>query len=537
MQTYQNCPEAVTELQSCVCTKNNNFASIASQISSSVRYSCGATASEDQSSAATVYNAYCNQDAITPFPTPTNPVTQYITDFSQYHDLAPCAASGLSYAVQSMTYSLCPNEPRLLASCVCKKNQNSLLASQRINTSVRSSCSSQTADIESAQALLAGYCGLVDGTSSFPRTSNPPGDMTYFITALPEYSSLAPCARTAVSYGILSQTRKLCPAGPQALASCACIKNGMPGVLSNDVTSNVKYYCDSTATEDISSALQVFSLYCSAARGSITPAGVTDSVAQTSATGGGGDLGPTRTGASESTGSARVPGVPGGLGDSGSLDQSGESNSGTSSTNSGANSNTGTIVGAVVGVVGGLIVVGLAVFIFRRRAQHNKNPNVASAAGPEVGGGKPELDGSGFVPAPGPTSPSPSTLEAHAATRMDNVSPVSAHSSPPKSELPSQGAFPPSPIGLQPSELHNQNMYSQTQELQAQSANPSQMRGPHSPYGGQEALGQPIYEAPGQQQPPTYEAYGQPRSELQGMSWQSGPVTQYHEMDGGPRAH
>lgn len=53
-QTYNNCPEAVTELQSCVCTKNQNLASISTAISKSVSYSCGSTASEDQASAATV---------------------------------------------------------------------------------------------------------------------------------------------------------------------------------------------------------------------------------------------------------------------------------------------------------------------------------------------------------------------------------------------------------------------------------------------------------------------------------------------------
>jgi hypothetical protein len=53
-QTYDACPEAVSELQSCVCTKNNNYVSISSRISASVSYSCGSTASEDQASAQSV---------------------------------------------------------------------------------------------------------------------------------------------------------------------------------------------------------------------------------------------------------------------------------------------------------------------------------------------------------------------------------------------------------------------------------------------------------------------------------------------------
>lgn len=53
-QTYDKCPEAVTELQSCVCTKNNNYASLSSKVSLSISYSCGSTASEDQASAQSV---------------------------------------------------------------------------------------------------------------------------------------------------------------------------------------------------------------------------------------------------------------------------------------------------------------------------------------------------------------------------------------------------------------------------------------------------------------------------------------------------
>ena len=99
-QTYSNCPEAVTDLQSCVCTKNQNFASISTAVSSSVSYSCGSTASDDQASAMTVLSAYCNQNNLPSFPTPTVKLQQYITDLAAYSALAPCAADALSYAVQ-----------------------------------------------------------------------------------------------------------------------------------------------------------------------------------------------------------------------------------------------------------------------------------------------------------------------------------------------------------------------------------------------------------------------------------------------------
>ncbi|KAI2617750.1 hypothetical protein GGR54DRAFT_193202 [Hypoxylon sp. NC1633] len=535
-QTYENCPQAVTDLQSCVCTKNNNFASISTGISKSVSYSCGSTASEDQASAASVFEAYCHQDAITPFPTPTNQVTQYITDFPAWQDLAPCAASGISEIVQSMTYELCPAEPSLLAPCVCSKNQNSLLASQGINTSVKYSCSSHTADIVSAQDLFAGYCGLVGGTSSFPTTSDPPGDMTYYITAMREYSSLAPCAQSALSYAVLSQTYDLCPGGPQALASCACIKSGMSGYVSSEIVSDVKYSCATTASEDISSATAVFELYCSAAKGLATPAGVTESVAKTT------------TAVKTATSGPKETGKPGGSGSSdtggnSAPKQSGGSSSGSSSGSSGGGStvqsthksNTGTIAGAVVGGVVGLVASGLSAFFLWRRRRRNQanNQAISPSVGPETGGDKPELDSTAIAPAP-PASPRPSAVKEQAIARVENISPVSAQSSPNTSELQGHSAYSPPPVPQVP-ELHNQNIYSQTSELQGQDAHASQTQGQHPTYSPQEAYGQPVYEASSQSEPQVYEAQGQPRSELQGMDWQSGPVAEFHELDGAHR--
>ncbi|KAI0830402.1 hypothetical protein F5Y06DRAFT_282221 [Hypoxylon sp. FL0890] len=491
-QTFENCPEAVTDLQSCVCTKNNNFASISTEISKSVSYSCGSTASEDQASAASVFEAYCNQASVTPFPTPSNPVTQYITDFPAWQELAPCAAKGLSYIIQSMTYDLCPAEPSLLATCVCSKNQNSLLASQRINTSVKYSCSSHTADIESAQAVFAGYCGLVNGTTSFPTTSDPPGDMTYYITALPEYSSLAPCARSALSYGVLSQTYDLCPEGPQALASCACLKSAMSSYVSNEINSDVKYSCDSTATEDVSSALKVFELYCSAVEGLTTPAGVTESVQQTTAPKHSGTSGPKETGVTGGSEGADGPA------------ESGTSNTGGSSAASKNRSNVGTIVGAVVGVAAGLVILGLVAFFLWRRARLNRGQEQTVLPPATEFGGKPELDGAVASPASAP-SPDSNMLNGQAVTRVDNVSPVSAQTSPNGSELQGHSAYPPPPDIPHMPELQEQNQ--STYSLRAQTQDSSI----------------------------AHEVHGQPRSELEGISWQSGPVAGFHEMDGEQR--
>ncbi len=116
-QTDENCPEATSALQSCVCSKNNNFASISAGIVSSVKYSCGSTATDDISSAATVMTAYCNQGSAIAFPTPTNPVSLFITDVPEISYLGGCASSVLSYVVMGMTYQACPSDAPSLATC------------------------------------------------------------------------------------------------------------------------------------------------------------------------------------------------------------------------------------------------------------------------------------------------------------------------------------------------------------------------------------------------------------------------------------
>ncbi|KAI3324371.1 hypothetical protein HD806DRAFT_494897 [Xylariaceae sp. AK1471] len=506
-ETVQNCPEAVTELQSCICSKNggNNLASISSAISESLDYTCGATATDDQASAATVVAAYCNQDSITPFPSPSITVSQYVTDLPAYQNLAPCAASGLSEVVLSMTNDKCQEDASLLAPCACDKNQNSLLASAQINTSVKWYCSSHTLDISSAQAVFAGYCGLVHGTTSFPDTTNPPGDMTYYITALDEFSRLAPCAQSAVSYNVLSQTNDVCPSGPQALASCACLRSDMTGTISSLITSDVKYSCESTATEDISSALAVWDLYCSAAKGLTTLADITESISQPSPTAKTPTSGPNQTGKLSASG-------PGSSPSNGSGD--GQNNTSNGMTGGNTMSNTGVIAGAVVGAVIGTALIAVVAFLLYRRSRKAKAEVAAfvPVVVPESDNAKPELDNTSIAPPPA-VSPSLSMMK----NRMENSSPVSAISglnSPHGSELPGQSPFqqpPPMP------ELHNQAAYSQTSELQGQSKYSLQTR--HEAYSQQ-----------------VYNAHGPPMSELHGMGWQSGPVSNAYEMDAGQQS-
>jgi hypothetical protein len=277
--TNADCPAPVTALESCACTKNQNAAAVASRISSMVLQDCGSTASEDVASASAVFNGYCNQGATITTPPPAGAsVSQYLTDLTAYSILAPCAAGALSYIIQSLTNQLCPSAAPALASCACTKNQNSLAVSEKINNMVFEDCgTTHTEDVTSAQAVFAGYCGLGAGTTSFPTASALPGDVSYYITDLPSFSALAPCAAEGLSYVVQSQTNHDCPAAPRSLVSCACVKDKNSQALSSGISSMVVQDCGSTASEDVTSALGVFDFYCSAGKGLVTPQGITAS--------------------------------------------------------------------------------------------------------------------------------------------------------------------------------------------------------------------------------------------------------------------
>ncbi|KAK3401953.1 hypothetical protein B0T20DRAFT_127111 [Sordaria brevicollis] len=590
-QTRDACPPGVGELQGCVCTKNNNFAAIKSDVSKSVNYYCGSTATEDQASAATVLSAYCSQDKLPDFPQPSISVTQYITDVPEVAALAPCARSALGYAVKSMGRERCPTDLAAYATCACKKNQNSLLASQLINSSVKYYCKEHTADVTSAQGMFSAWCKMNDGTSAFPKPSNPPGDMTYYVKDLPQYSSLAKCAASAVSYAVHGQTRELCPDGPQALASCVCLKDQMIGLVTSSITASVKYSCGSTATDDISSAMAVLDIYCSAANNKLQANGVTASVSQaeptaTAQSGSRANGGPQATGGSGS----------GSGSDSNSNDGSSGNDSGNGSGNTGKKSNTAVIAGAVVGVLVGLGIIAALLFFFIRKSKQRKAAEQANAANGindfVAGGGKPELAGNpvvgGAAAVVPPSPPSRSTSVLKDGARVDSVSPVSAgaggFAAPPlTAELQGQG--PPHPLNS--NELHGQGAPRPFNgaELQGQGPphplNSTELYGQtpayppmpntaemHAPYGVAQNPSQPLAQHPspvspmmnnaselqgqgaiypgpnrqelqGQGSPPQfmpnrYEmGMGQQRpAELQPTSWQSGPVPGYHEMDG-----
>lgn len=277
--TYSKCPSGVAALQSCACTKDNIAAAVQKAISTSVGSRCGTTASEDFASASDIFNQYCNPGTVvtTKAPNP-NALAVYVTDLPAFSYLAPCAQSAVSYAIQGLTNSLCPEGPSALNSCVCTKNQNSFVASSSIVSNVQYSCgSTHTEDITSAQAVFAGYCKLGSGVTSFPTPSSAVGDMTYYISDMPIYSSLARCAQEGVVDALATMTYYLCPADAGPFASCACIKDSNSLQVSKIITDSVKYECSETASEDVASAVAVYNAYCSAAKGLITPTGITAS--------------------------------------------------------------------------------------------------------------------------------------------------------------------------------------------------------------------------------------------------------------------
>ncbi|EPE08476.1 hypothetical protein F503_01259 [Ophiostoma piceae UAMH 11346] len=569
--TETKCSEGVTALQSCVCTEKGYSSSLIGQLSEDVLSKCASTASADISSVLTVFDAYCNQASTYTFPQPSVTVSQFVNDIAEMQYLAPCAYSQVSIAIMDMADNLCPSDAPHLATCVCSKNQNSLAISAKINTNVGQACKLQTADISSAQAFYAAYCDLNNGTSSFPSATNPPGDMSYYITDIPAFWSLTGCGQTALSQAVFTQTYELCPEGPQLLASCACIKPSMSSVVNSYITSAMSRSCSSNEVrEAASSALSIFGMYCSAARDDTTLAGITTSIAQTAPFGLGGSGSAAATGTPTATGTKATGTTRGSSSTSGTTSANSGSSAGADSTTSddSSKSNTPVIVGAVVGVIGGLALIALAAyFVWRhaRKSQAQKSEfqqldNLAPADGPGGPGtqagtfaGKPELSGTpvaavGLYP-PG-QSPSPALSNNYSNQAPSSPSPQQgsgynnyAYPPPPHTQAELQGQMY-SPNGAYPTQQH----YS---ELQAQSIPPAQAElygssgtpGPaaelYSPFHAHHPSSlQPIYQADSTPIESPNRANGTTPVSASGLSFHSGPVPQtFSELDGKTQGH
>jgi hypothetical protein len=89
-----------------------------------------------------------------------------------------------------------------------------------------------------------------------------PPQQTQYISTLPACTELAPCASSAISSVVQQLTNGLCLPTPTALASCACTNSMRSASITSVISSNVVLSCGPTATEDVTSALIVFSVYC-----------------------------------------------------------------------------------------------------------------------------------------------------------------------------------------------------------------------------------------------------------------------------------
>ncbi|KAH7276030.1 hypothetical protein B0J15DRAFT_507479 [Fusarium solani] len=470
MQTYSTmCGDSETELQKCICS--TRFNQVASSISSDVTYSCGSSASDDLSSASKLMDKYCHQDKdITFFSPTTNVVEAYITDLPELAYLPPCAQSGISYAVVGVAAYRCPEAAELNAPCVCNKKDVVHDITETLKSSVKYSCSNNQ-DVTSAQNFYSEFCAMNDGTTSFATPKGPPGDMSYYITALPQYQSLSKCAQSGIESVVLGQSSWLCGEGPQELAS---------------LTSLVKGYCDSTNIGNVTSAVDVFRYYCSAAE-SLVVATVGESIhqsyptASSGAGAGSGATGPVRTGSGHATltGSDGLPEETGSSGSSGDGDSAGN---GKNKDESG-----GTNIVPIAGGIAGVVVVaaiGIGLFMFiRRRRQREARGVEISNAGDGRGDGPPEYTGQPEL--------------------MGNSEYIKGHYAPPAvSELSSTSSPKPELYGGKPVVELPPN-HAPTPELQSHPA-------------------KPVYEFPANPAP-TYN----PQSN---MGFQSGPVESY-ELD------
>ncbi|KAF7555214.1 hypothetical protein G7046_g6615 [Stylonectria norvegica] len=503
------CAEDETALQSCVCSNTGELKEMSSSISSSVSWNCGSSASDDFWSVFKVMDLYCDQDQTITFSSPTkNIVKAYITDIPEMTYLAPCAQSALSQAVLGAAYSRCPEAAELQAPCVCSKSDVVSDISETIKSSAKYSCDNNE-DVTAAQNFYHEYCAMNNGTTSFAAPAGPPGDMTYYITALPRFKSLHKCAQSGIASAIMGQTSYLCGNGPQALASCICIKSGMFNYISTGLTSQVKEFCDSTALADLSSALDVFDYYCSAAESKVV-ATIADKVTQSYAV-----ATSSQTPGSRSTGPAQTS----------SRNAAGTSNTGSPG-NDGDSDTTVGVAPIAGGVAGGVAVIALAVGIFffirRKRQQQKRGQEIPSTHIGSHFNGKPELMGSN------PGTPHTGNSKMGSPYGSPAVLELPTPSSTPRPELDGgaktlAAELPPSQAPT--SELHAQSPIGYATPYGQQGGSPQELSSPA--YGYQQAPrlnGQQVYEFPAHP-PPTRSPVGQ-----QEMGWGSGPVEAY-ELD------
>jgi hypothetical protein len=96
---------------------------------------------------------------------------------------------------------------------------------------------------------------------------------TAIITELAAYSSLAPCAASAVSSAAIQFSNLWCSptTSPAALASCICLTALSSAAVSDEISGAAEGLC--TGSSDLKFALSVLTTYCDAAsQGNASPA-------------------------------------------------------------------------------------------------------------------------------------------------------------------------------------------------------------------------------------------------------------------------
>ncbi|CEI68836.1 unnamed protein product [Fusarium venenatum] len=351
------CDDSKTGLQECICS--TRIHKVTSTISNDIRHGCGPSASEDIYSALKVMQKYCNQDKHITFSSPTtNIVDAHITDLPELAYMPPCAQSALSYAVMGVGSERCPEAAKLNAPCVCNKKDVVRDIESTLKSAAKRSCSNN-ADVTSAQNFYSQFCLMNEGKMSFASPKSPPGDMSYYITALPEFKSLDECARKGLSAVVMNQSSWLCGGGPQDLASCVCIKSGMYNMISSSLTESVNDYCDGTNTRNATAAADVFRYYCRAAK-DLVVATVTESIVQSHVTANSSTYSDTAISRTISSAGATVTSTT-------HTDNAKES--GSSDENEKQDSSHNNVVPIAGGVIGAAIftALGIALFFFIRR--------------------------------------------------------------------------------------------------------------------------------------------------------------------------
>ncbi|PMB64454.1 hypothetical protein BM221_009843 [Beauveria bassiana] len=387
------CGSEPTKLQSCICTNSAELNKMTQSISSAVSSRCGKQADDDQASASRLVDKYCHPDKTISFATPTsNIIPGVMSDVAAISSLPPCVQSGLSAAVNAANPTNlsaclrwanegCPTVANMWAPCACSKKNVVDQINASLGQEVRKSCSNAD-DVTLASSFYTQFCAMNEGTTSFGAMPGPPGDksgafvanakllmlyqVSYYITALPQFSSLRPCAQTGIVEAVMSQSTYLCAAGPQALASCVCLKPGILGKASQVLTSSVKYNCDNTALADVSSAASVLDYYCQAAQNKVV-ATVSQSIPETKAAStrptSGGSGTPQNTGTANGGGGESTDSKSGGSG---------------SSSGSGGGLSKGAII--AIAVLGALVVIGLLAFIAIFIRRRNRKAKAAESA-------------------------------------------------------------------------------------------------------------------------------------------------------------